>query len=85
MHVVPQWIGNSQLIAAKHYLQVTDEHFERAAQNAAQSLHEPCTQSRTDIQTSYQENRVFRHETADCELVQVGTNPTHYPREDSNL
>jgi integrase len=28
-HVVCSWIGNSQLVAAKHYLQVTDEHYER--------------------------------------------------------
>ena len=27
VHVVCKWIGNSQLVAAKHYLQVTDEHF----------------------------------------------------------
>jgi len=31
LHVVCAWIGNSQAVAAKHYLQVTDEHFERAA------------------------------------------------------
>jgi len=36
MHTVCSWIGNSQLIAAKHYLQVTDEHFERALQNPVQ-------------------------------------------------
>ena len=30
LHVVCVWIGNSQPIAAKHYLQVTDEHFDRA-------------------------------------------------------
>lgn len=36
LHVVTAWLGNSQLVAAKHYLQVTDEHFERAAQKAAQ-------------------------------------------------
>ena len=49
MHVVCKWIGNSQPVAAAHYLQLTDEHFERAvqgeggaeaAQNAAQKLHE---------------------------------------------
>ncbi len=45
LHVVTSWIGNSELVAAKHYLQVTDEHFQRAAsdeaaQNAAQKLHE---------------------------------------------
>lgn len=38
IHVVCEWIGNSATIAAKHYLQVTDEHFEQAAQKAAQSV-----------------------------------------------
>lgn len=40
LHVVVAWLGNSQLVAAKHYLQVTDEHYGRAiqaAQNPAQS------------------------------------------------
>ena len=47
IHVVCKWIGNSQPVAAAHYLQLTDEHFDRAvggdlkaAQNAAQKLHE---------------------------------------------
>lgn len=36
-HVVSAWIGNSQIVAAKHYLQVTESHFERAVvQNPAQ-------------------------------------------------
>lgn len=30
IHVVCKWIGNSQLIAAKHYLQITDDHFAQA-------------------------------------------------------
>jgi hypothetical protein len=30
LHVVCKWIGNSEPVAAKHYLQVTDEHFRRA-------------------------------------------------------
>ncbi|HBR19874.1 MAG: hypothetical protein A2Y13_04095 [Planctomycetes bacterium GWC2_45_44] len=28
--VVCAWMGNSQLVAAKHYLQVTDKHFTKA-------------------------------------------------------
>lgn len=35
-HVVCAWIGNSRAVARKHYLQVTEEHFEQAAQNPAQ-------------------------------------------------
>jgi len=35
VHVVCAWLGNSQPVAAKHYLQVTDEHFQRGAQCGA--------------------------------------------------
>jgi integrase len=31
IHVVCQWIGNSEAVAKRHYLQVTDEHFAQAA------------------------------------------------------
>lgn len=37
MHVVCAWIGNSEPVAAKHYLQVTDEHYARAVEGAAKS------------------------------------------------
>jgi hypothetical protein len=37
IHVVCAWIGNTEMIAAKHYLQVTDEYYEQAAQTPAQS------------------------------------------------
>ena len=34
-HVVCAWLGNSPRVAAKHYLQVTDEHFARVTDRAA--------------------------------------------------
>jgi integrase len=37
IHVVCAWLGNSQPVAAKHYLQVRDEDFERAAEGDAYS------------------------------------------------
>ena len=40
MHVVCSWIGNSKAIAAKHYLQTTDEHFRKATQNPTQTVHD---------------------------------------------
>ena len=45
-HVVCAWIGNSEAVARKHYLQVTDAHFEKAvaekvAHTVAQSDSEP--------------------------------------------
>ncbi len=35
-HVVCRWIGNSPQVARKHYLQLTDEHFERAIESGAE-------------------------------------------------
>lgn len=50
IHVVCRWLGNSQPVAVKHYLQVTDEHFRKAAQKAAQSpaVDEENTRSEKD-------------------------------------
>jgi hypothetical protein len=46
LHVVCAWMGNSQPVAAKHYLQIRDEDFERAAQGDAFS-DAPMTQNPT--------------------------------------
>ena len=37
IHVVCVWIGNSAAIAAKHYLQVRESDYDRAAESAAES------------------------------------------------
>ena len=36
IHVVCRWIGNSQPVASRHYLQLTDEHFQRAIEPSGQ-------------------------------------------------
>jgi hypothetical protein len=41
VHVVCAWLGNSTPVAMKHYLQVTDEHFRQAAQEAVQKAVQP--------------------------------------------
>jgi hypothetical protein len=45
-HVICAWMGNSKIVARKHYLQVRDEDFERALQNPVQQVAakgvEPC-------------------------------------------
>ena len=55
---VCKWIGNTVAIAAKHYIQVSDHDFQRAAkagknaaQNAAQSTHEKGGIARQAIET----------------------------------
>jgi integrase len=38
VHVVSEWLGNSPQIAAKHYLQVTEDHFKKAVHFPVQHL-----------------------------------------------
>jgi integrase len=45
-HVVCAWLGNSPRVAARHYLQVTDDHFDQATEkNAARALHPTAVSS----------------------------------------
>jgi integrase len=43
-HVVCAWLGNSQEVARRHYLQVTEEHLQKAVQNP---VHHASTPERT--------------------------------------
>lgn len=48
-HVVCEWIGNSERIAAKHYLHLTEDDWTRAASSALQNaLQRPATPSDTE-------------------------------------
>ncbi len=75
MHVVCQWIGNSQAVAAKHYLQVTDEHFlqasKQAVQNPVQQLHETPCHPRQENSATPGIPSVFQG-LQECTSVQVG-------------
>jgi hypothetical protein len=55
---VAHYQGNSQLVARKHYLQVTEEHFARAAQNTA---HE-APAARKETQQPVAGSRIEQHE-----------------------
>ena len=39
IHVVCEWIGNSEEVARKHYLQVTEEHFQKATSHPTSQMH----------------------------------------------
>lgn len=47
-HVVYKWLGHTEMVAQQHYLQTTEEDFQKAAQNPAQQAQEL---GRTDRQT----------------------------------
>ncbi len=66
MHVACKWIGNSQLVAAKHYLQVTDEHFEKALQKAVQQPAEMPRKASQPIRPISAKTRVFQGIASVC-------------------
>ncbi|MBU0617205.1 MAG: site-specific integrase [Planctomycetes bacterium] len=51
-HVVCAWMGNSRPIAAKHYLQVTDEHYERAVNGDGEALQNAVQHARAPERTA---------------------------------
>ena len=81
-HVVCSWIGNSPAVAQKHYLQVTDDHFEKALRNA---LQQPAVLPRTGSQTDFPQMKqppVMQGVAGGCTVVQnplagVDGNRTH--------
>jgi len=88
IHVVCAWIGNSQAVAAAHYLTVREEDFEKAAlQGAAISgavrRFMGCTESQPDDATPQKHG-----ELSLCATGATGDslrNSDRYPRQDSNL
>ena len=55
IHVVTAWLGNTPRIAMKHYLQVTDDDFERAAQGGAQVAQNAAQHAHVSLRTHSQE------------------------------
>jgi len=74
MHVVCQWIGNSPAVAAKHYLQVNDDHFRKATQNPTQLA---AAETRDDSQEENRESsndKGLRENASNCESPQKCSN-----------
>ncbi|MCA9231209.1 MAG: site-specific integrase [Planctomycetales bacterium] len=80
-HVVCKWLGNNETTAIKHYLRVRDDHFEKAAQNPAQSVHEqPRKAAQTDWGESTkplekQGDALARNRVHKCSVVREGLEP----------
>ena len=70
-HVVCRWIGNSEAVAKKHYLQVTDAHFEKAAVPKPAEL----------VAISEPETAQIPRETV---AIQVANEPCKTPRNATN-
>ena len=81
IHVVCAWLGNSRAVAQSHYLQVTDAHFEKAAQKATGKATEQGAESaRTVSQGKGLESKktpVFPGVANRCDSVHnLGITPT---------
>jgi len=79
-HVVCAWLGNSEQIARKHYLQVTDEHFEKAAQNPAQQPSANASNHQNSNLAFVEKPVAFPVVAEPCLSVQG----TEYPQGESN-
>lgn len=81
IHVVCDWIGNSQAVAKKHYLQTTDDHFDRAVDRSGRALHKALqhTAARSEMAGSGEK----RNPTKPAEPLKNSV--TKLARQDSNL
>jgi len=59
-HVVAAWLGHSVEVGAKHYMQVTDEHFETATQGNANSDAHPAETGKNWTESETQRNEKTR-------------------------
>jgi len=84
-HVVCRWIGNSPQVARKHYLQLTEEHFQKALQNPVQQAHESARTAPQAIRSQAAETPDLPVVATSCGIVhkrstEVHGNRTHLPR-----
>lgn len=89
-HVVCAWLGNSEAVARKHYLQVTDDHFSRAAESTVgQPVKDDVVQNPVQCSTvtlskepdAFPASDTIRWDSARYEMLPL----KRYPREESNL
>lgn len=75
IHVVTEWLGNSQPVAARHYLQVTAEHYERgntvdnALQKAVQQGAETAGTTRKPTNERPEKTLILPGNATSCQLV----------------
>ena len=90
LHVVCTWIGNTERIAAKHYLQVTEDYFALAAKthSAKYSAHFPKTAQNTaqhGARTEHAPNEKIPELSGFSAISPAFPAVGDYPRQDSNL
>ncbi len=87
LHVVCAWIGNTATIAQKHYLQVTDDYFERAgggAKPGALVARNEAQKPTATIRNDCLESSEVELDSEDTHLVAIGSEAIQYAWRDSN-
>ena len=81
-HVVCRWLGNSPRIASKHYLQVREADFQKAAQNPAQQPVQDAAKTGNRLQAGDGEPADLQPLAASCAecgaLQNEGMTPTGF-------
>jgi integrase len=95
LHVVTAWIGNSARVASKHYLQVTDADFDRAAGRTPPTVPRVCraahktAQSGADVGslegTAFPAGNKKGLEIQPCHPESLADADEKYARQESNL
>ena len=83
LHIVCAWLGNTTAVAAEHYLQVTDQDYENAAQAVQnpvhRAVHQPVQQLAAHFRKDSQGQQktpenpgLLRDSASSCDLMPVG-------------
>jgi len=92
-HVVCSWIGNSEVVARDHYLQITDQHFAEAAgasedqvvQNPVQRLHVLPRKQSHHVPTRNLQAQRLQAVTIWCEKMRFPAKKIQWAIQGSNL
>jgi integrase len=75
LHVVTYWIGNTARIAAKHYLQIPDGVYEKAAHFQAHDVQKEAQQAVAAVGSGSHESRTEGPENAESAIMGAQTGP----------
>lgn len=71
VQVVCSWIGNSPAVAAKHYLQTTEDHYARATAEVAQNVAQQSPEMPRNALNSESPEAVLQAAAGDCAHMQI--------------
>ena len=85
IQVVCEWIGNTAAVAAKHYLQVTEEHYRQAQESPTSAAQNPTQYTSEMACTGSQQEMKNPGFAGVCEGLLSITPPPRWAHEDSNF